>query len=502
MYLLFIDNFAYSLYDIANKIFMEVLIMNLKKIFTLLCIVLIFISSSVFATNVSNNVVVDNTGNIPVETSEESNTTDTSLAAETIYQDLYIYNTDSYSLNDIVYGNVFASTNKFVTNPINNGGTIYGNLYLISGEAIIQSDVVYSNNQDKNGNYIVNTINSYSAINGNVFVLADSFTLQAGSQINGDLYVAADVVNIEQDTVISGNLFVTGSQVTLNGQVSGSAYVTTDTFNMRYFSYITQDLYLNCNNANLSGVVYRNAFVTAYDKLLTESDFRVTQNLSVNFAKDFTFSGEVQGNATFNAKSLNFKNDNSENCIIRGNLTYAVKDGIQIPDGIVFGELTEGKYVERTNNKYSIGNLAFSLFTLLAYVFAIVFLSKTFAKNAISKLANLDIKNTLISLAIGFISVFAIFLLFMLLIFTGIGVALSLFFIMGYLLIITLAIPLFLHDIANIIKLNLNIYLKLLIVTIVFYLISLIPVLGPSVVFILVFIGTGRILFTLFNRKK
>lgn len=474
---------------------------NLKKFFACFCIAILLISSSVLATDI-NNGPVDDVADVPMLISESPNTTATPVTAESIYKDLYIYDTNSYSLSDIVYGNVFASTTKFVTNPKNNGGIISGNLYLISSEAVIESDVAYSNNKDKNGNYIVNSINEKSIINGNAYVLSDTFTLQAGSEIHGDLYVAANTVNIEQDAVVDGNLFVTASEVNLNGQVSGSAYITTDTFNMTYFTYITRDLYLNCNNATLAGVVYRNAFITAYDKLLTESDFRVSQDLSVDFAKDFTFSGEVQGNAEINAKNLAFKNDNSEKCIIRGNLKYATESNTEIPDGIVSGQVTTDKYVEKTNNKLSLKSLVFSFFTLLVYVLAIVFLARVFTANAVSKLDKVDLKNTLISLGIGLVSMFAITILFILLVLCGIGISLAFFFIVGYLLILGLAVPLFLYNIADMIKLNLNIYVKLLIVTAVLYAVSLIPVFGSGVVFIVLLVGIGRILLTLFNRRK
>lgn len=470
--------------------------MNLKKCFVCLILMFLLISSSVFATNVTNNSVN------PIQVEENNSDTTTSPAVNTVNEDLYIYDTDYYSLNDIVYGNVFASAKKFVTNPKNNGGFISGNLFLISSEAVISSDVTYSNNQDKNGNYIIDSINANSVINGNVYVLSDYFTLQAGSEIHGDLYIASTNVNIEQDAVIDGNVFITASDVNLNGQIKGSVYITSNNLNMNFYTYITQDLYLNTENATLSGVIHRNAFVTAYDKLSTDYNFRVDQNLSVDFAEDFTFSGEVQGNATINVRNLTFKNDNDATCIIRGDLNYATESDTHIPDGVVIGKVSTFEFVEKSNNKYSLTSLSLRLFTLLAYVFLTVFLCKLLAPNAIEKISEFKFANIIISLGVGFVSLFATLLVFMLLCFSIIGIPLALVLMLGYLFVLGLALPLLVYNIANALKFKLNIYIKLLIVTAVLYLLSLIPIVNSIIIFVFLLIGSGQILVKLFKRKK
>lgn len=223
---------------------------NLKKFFTCFLLALIIISSAVFAVE-SDVMPISLDEQEIVVISEEPDSSSTDSTVNSIYEDLYIYDTESYTLSDIVYGNIFASTTKFATNPKNNGAILSGNLFLITTNATIDSDVSYSNNKDKNGNYIINSINSKSVINGNVYILADTFTLEAGSEIHGDLYIVAKDVIIEQDAVIDGNIFVTATNVTLNGQISNSAYVTvSDNFNMNYFAYIARDLYLNSRKCN------------------------------------------------------------------------------------------------------------------------------------------------------------------------------------------------------------------------------------------------------------
>ena len=346
-----------------------------KKFFLCLVLAMLLLSSAVFAT--------DNTVLLTAPVADEEKTTE---KFQTINEDKYVYDSESFSLSDVVNGNVFASTStKFVTNPRIGGGVISGDLFVLSNDVVIESDVVYSNEKDKKGNYMIASTNSKSIIYGNVYVLANSFTLQAESEIHGDLYVLASNVNIEQNSVIEGNIFLSSSDVTINGQVKGSVYATAKNFNMNYYSYIERDLYLNANKANLSGLVYRNAYITAGESLVTDSDFKVNENLTVSSADSFTFSGKVNGNANINAKDLKFKNDNDEICVIYGDLKYGTKSEVTIPDKVVTGKVEVTDFVEHNENKVTFSKLVIGLFTLLVYVFAVVFLAKRYAPNAIEK---------------------------------------------------------------------------------------------------------------------
>lgn len=464
-----------------------------KKFFLCLVLAMVLLSSAVFATDES----------VMLLTSPAPESSDTKAEKyQTIDEDAYVYNTETFSLSDVVNGNVFASTStKFVTNPRIGGGVISGDLFALSNDVVIESDVVYSNEKDKKGNYMIASTNSKSIIYGNVYVLANSFTLQAESEIHGDLYVLASTVNIEQNSVIEGNIFLSSSDVTINGQVKGSVYATAKNFNMNYYSYIERDLYLNANKAILSGLVYRNAFITAGESLVTDSDFKVNENLTVSSADSFTFSGKVNGNANINAKDLKFKNDNDEICVIYGDLKYGTKSEVTIPDKVVTGKVEVTDFVEHNENKVTFSKLVIGLFTLLVYVFAVVFLAKRYASNAIEKLPSITVSHTFINLGIGLASFFIMFVLFVLLCVSGIGVSLAFAFVAVFLFVCAIALPLFLNNIVNTLKFKANPYVKLLAVTGILYLISIIPVFGSAVMFVVMLISIGEVLFTVLNRK-
>lgn len=475
--------------------------LKFKKFFTCFVLTLILVSSSVFATDINNNPV-DDVADTPLIAINETATTTNTSAATTINEDKYIYNTDSYTLSDIVYGNIFASTNKFVTNPRNNGGIINGDLFVVSSEVAIESDVTLSDKTDKNGTYLIDSINSKSLINGNVYAVSETFTLEAGSEIYGDLYVASTKLNIEPNAVVHGNIFTTATTINFAGQAEGSVYVTAQDFNMTYFGYIGRDLYLNTTNATLDGVVYRNAFITAEKNLTTKTNFKVNQELTVNFAENLTMSGKFNGNVSLNVKNLTLKNDSEESCVIRGNLKYATQNETQIPDGIVAGEVTTAKFENKISKEVSVASLTLNFVTLLVYVFAVVFFSKLFASKAMEKLPELNLMNTLKALGLGVASMFAVFVLFVVLCLLGVGVSLAFFLVIAYLFLVGLAVPLFFNKIAESLKFKLNSYVKLLLVTAVAFLVKLIPVVGSAVMFIVLLIGMGNVLLGLFKRNK
>ena len=326
--------------------------------------------------------------------------------------------------------------------------------------------------------------------------------MQAGSEIHGDLYVAANSVKIDQDAIIDGNIYITASSITLNGQITGSVYVTASEFTMNYFTYIARDLFLNTQNATLSGVVYRNAFITADGNVKATSDFRVSNNLVVNSALDFSFSGEVQGNAKINAQNLHFNKDENTLCTIKGNLEYGTQKETSVPDGIVAGSVSTFKYEDKISHKVSIKSIILSLLTLLVYVLGVVILCKKLAPNATSNLPELSFANVLKSLGFGLLSLVAIGFIFIILCLVGVGVSLAFFVVFAYLFVVGLAFPLLINQIAEKLNFKMNTLLKILIVTILAYVIKCIPFVGSTLMFMALVVGIGQILMTLFKRNK
>ena len=452
-----------------------------RKIFTLIFILFFIFTSSVFATNLLTLNERDN------------------AESKLIDSDLFI-NEDSYVLDGEVNGNVFISSKDFV---LLDTSVINGNLYITSNNVTLKSNVTYSNAIAKDNNYSIDSISSHSTINGNVFIICDEFVLEPGSEIQGDLYVLANSIDVQKSSTIYGSLFATGNNILINGKITNSVYAISKNFSMNYYGSIYNDLHLSSEKATLNSVIHRNAYIDSTE-ISTTSDFLLYGNLEASSNK-FDFSGEIDGKAFIKSGELNFVNseDNSAvKCLIKGNLDYSSSEELNIDASIVGGNINYSTYKEeKHNSSFNLKWFILDLLTFVAYVLVIVFIFNLIYKNYANKAPSIKVSNTFAALGIGLLSILAVIFLSILLILINIGTTLSFTLIFAYILILFLAIPLFVLDIAKLFKENLNIYLKVGLISLVLFLISRIPFVGSTIMFLFTMVGVGRIFVKLFDKK-
>ena len=199
---------------------------------------------------------------------------------------------------------------------------------------------------------------------------------------------------------------------------------------------------------------------------------------------------------------MHFNKDENTLCTIKGNLEYGTQKETSVPDGIVAGSVSTFKYEDKISHKVSIKSIILSLLTLLVYVLGVVILCKKLAPNATSNLPELSFANVLKSLGFGLLSLVAIGFIFIILCLVGVGVSLAFFVVFAYLFVVGLAFPLLINQIAEKLNFKMNTLLKILIVTILAYVIKCIPFVGSTLMFMALVVGIGQILMTLFKRNK
>lgn len=436
-----------------------------RKIFVLFFILFFILSSSVFATNLDSLKVNSD-----------------------------IYNAgETYILDSEVSGNVFTTVSEF---EMLDTASIEGNLYVVCDTARLKSNVTYSSAISKDGSSSIESINSHATVKGNVFIVCNEFVLEPGSEINGDLYIVAKKIDIQKSSSIYGNLFAVSSEILLNGRVGNSVYATSANFTMNYYGAISKDLNISSENVTLSSVIHRNAHISS-KTVITNPDFLLYGNLEAD-AHEFNFSGEIDGNAKINSKELNFvDNKNGENldCLITGNLDYSTEEEMQIGDDIVTGKVNYSKYIEKIDDKsdFSFKTFIVNLITFVVYVLAVVLVFNSIIKNYKDEIHEITVKNTLISLGIGILSFLVVILVAILLMLLQVGVTLSFALIFTYLFLLFMAIPIFVLDIALLLKNKCNLYLATSLIALALYIVSAIPVLGGFVMFVFMSAGIGRI---------
>lgn len=450
-----------------------------KKILVYVFLFLLVLSSSVFAT--------------------DSLVTTTSLEPKVINEDLFTVE-DSYVLDGEVDGNVFNYSGNF---EMLSTSIINGDLFLSAKTVTLESDVSYSDLVSKDGDSAIDKINSYASINGNAVIVCNELTIESGVEISGDLYVIAKKVNIQKSSVIQGNLFATCEDLTLNGKVESSVYAAANNFSMNYYGSIYKDLKLVAQNINLSSVIRRNVNIST-EKIVTDSNFLTYGNFTLT-ANSFDFSGEIDGDAKINSKNLNFidgDDDTSFTCLIMGNLDYSSSEELKLTSTVVEGTVNYSKYEEKTTNKFSFKfkSFIFSLLTFVAYIFVSAWLFTLINKNCLSKNYDIKVGKTFAAFGIGLLAFLVVIILSILLLVINIGSTLSFFLVFAYIFLLFLAMPLFVLDIANLLKGKMNLYLGILAIAFILALISKIPFLGEFVIFVFITIGAGRIIMHLFSK--
>lgn len=414
------------------------------------------------------------------------------------YSDLSVLNESSYTLNNIVSGNAFISATNFSTDPTSNGGIIEGNLYVAAKDVAIKSETIYSETEyDDLGNPDI-TVNSYSTISGSAFIIANNVKIEPGSKIYGDLYICANNVELMRNAIIYGNVFVLSDNLSINSEIGGDLYATVDTYVMGYYGFISRDLHLKSSNSTLNGYIYRNSYISS-DSIVTEDSFINQNDVTISNANDVTFSGEIMGNANINAKNITFKDKENEKdliCQIDGNLFYSAKQELNIPEGIVLGEVSYSKYSSEPILPI-IWKYALNLITLLIFVYVIFFIINKISVNFISKISQVSAINLAKAFGFGIAFLIAVPLICALLFVIKVGTILGFILFIIYALIIMLASPIFIISISEFLKNKLNnkisIYLYILALTILLFLIGLIPYAGFIILLIINIIGVGTI---------
>lgn len=419
-----------------------------------------------------------------------------------IDKDIYKVEEESFALSSNVSGQVVVASDYF---EMLSFSSISGDLYVMADSARLKSNVTYSNGISKDGANAIETINSSARINGNAFIICDELILEPGCEILGDLYIIANKIDIQKSSNISGNLFAITNELVLNGRIKQSVYAITNNFNMNYYGSISQDLYLTANNVSLSSVISRNAYITS-KYITTNTDFSLSGNLKSDSHK-FNFSGEIDGNAIINSKELNFiKNIDNQNvkCLISGNLNYSCNNKIEVNDSIILGEVAFSPYVEKIDTKptFSFKSFIVDLLTFVVYVFVVAIIFKLLNKNYQNTKHEITIKNLLASFGFGLLSIIVVVSCTFALIIIHFGLTLGLALLCAYLLLLFIAIPIFVFDIALLLKDKLNLYLSIFLIPLALYLISSIPVLGGLAMFAVLMTSVGRICYKLLFKKS
>lgn len=327
----------------------------------------------------------------------------------------------------------------------------------------------------------------------------------------GDVYLTGDYVNV--DYIVDGNLFIFANHVTINSQIGGDAFIFANTVTVEKQGYIFSNLFTFSKNVNIYGVVY-DLYAASEN---TTIDGFIHRDVHIG-SDTVNISGTIKRNAHINCSSLNFTTNSDDNpteeettpttkARIDGNLTYSAKAEISVPEGAVTGETTFKQLASSDSN--IVEKTIMSLITFVVTIIAVWLVCSWLAPNFLKATpALLTTKKVLPVIAFGILTpIIGIFLTIVFFI-MGITSTLALLLLMMVFSLIIISTSIFTITLNTIIcnKLKIEkraaIFCMLVGISMILWLIGLIPFIGPLLGLIVVILGLGIVVSSLVLKNK
>lgn len=323
----------------------------------------------------------------------------------------------------------------------------------------------------------------------------------------GDEYLFQDTVTI--DTPIDGNLFIMANTVTINSQVGGDAFICANTINIENNGYILSNLFASANTINIRGIVYN---IYSISDTLTIDGFVYRDVKTV--CGTLNINSMIGRDVFANCTSINFKEKaNTEDTpsvvsygSIQGDLNYSSDEEITIPEDSVSGET---HFTALKNNTVNISNYIYSLGAILVSAIILWLIGLWISPKLLHNTSHsITLKKVLQIIGLGILVPIVIVLLSIIILLIPITSQLTI------LLLCILAILFFISTsvaiinintmICNKLKITQNLYKLgfLIVTTIVFWLLTLIPYAGMVISLIAMIWGIGSISYSILIKEQ
>lgn len=293
------------------------------------------------------------------------------------------------------------------------------------------------------------------------------------SQIGGDAFIIANNVTVGEQGYVFSNLFTMTSNLTIKGvvyDVYGVARTTDVT------GYVYRDLKLISGTLNISGIIGRNAFVDCS---------------SINFAQ----AQAQEGEPTVTSQGR-----------IVGNLNYTSTNEITFAEGVIGGEtnytpkaVSEGAGIQ----DYIMYAGRFIVTVIILWLLGL-WLAPKFMKNSTEVLS----KRTGAVIGYGILTPIVLLIVPILLLLVSVTTNIGIIGLAVLFLLVMIGSPIFVITINKLIcnklkiEKNIGVFGLLIVSSLIFWLLGLIPILGTLIIYVSAIFGTGTIVANLLPKKE
>lgn len=318
-------------------------------------------------------------------------------------------------------------------------------------------------------------------------------------------YAGTEDVNIT--TPVEGDVFVvTSGNVTIDTDISGNAFICANTVTIGEYSLIEASLFNASNSLILSGDVGINVYNISRNFTLSGN---VDCDVFSSSAKS-NLDGCISGNANISSENITISDELS----IEGDLNYSSKKQVAIPENTVKGSTNFASINGDTEVSTLTKINAFLTSVLSLAVLAIVLfvIGKWLNCKFISTYPDL-VKNLPKSLLYGFLTLIVVPVVSLILLICGVTINLAFILTALYLVLLLVASSIVIVILSKLVAEKLNVkfekanntlltILSIIVLSIVYKLIQLIPVLGSITIFAFLIIGIGILINNIIPNKE
>ena len=318
-------------------------------------------------------------------------------------------------------------------------------------------------------------------------------------------YAGTEDVNIT--TPVEGDVFVvTSGNVIIDTDICGNAFICANTVTIGEYSIIEASLFNASNSLILSGDVGINVY-------------NISKNLTLSGTVDYdVFSSSAQSNLSgYISRNANISSENitiSDELSIEVDLNYSSKKQVDIPENTVEGKVnfssintdTEVSTITKMNDFLT------SVLSLAVLAIVLFVIGKWLNCKFISTYPDL-VKNLPKSLLYGFLTLIVVPVISLILLICGVTINLAFILTALYLVLLLIASSIVIVILSKLVAEKLNVkfekanntlltILSIIVLSIVYKLIQLIPVLGSITIFAFLIIGIGILINNIIPNKE
>ena len=318
-------------------------------------------------------------------------------------------------------------------------------------------------------------------------------------------YAGTEDVNIT--TPVKGDVFVvTSGNVTIDTDISGNAFICANTVTIGEYSLIEASLFNASNSLILSGDVGINVYNISRNFTLSGN---VDCDVFSSSAKS-NLDGCISGNANISSENITISDELS----IEGDLNYSSKEQVAIPENTVEGKVNFSSINTDTkvNTITKMNDFLTSVLSLAVLAIVLFVIGKWLNCKFINTYPDF-VKNLPKSLLYGFLALIVIPIASLILLICGVTINLAFILTALYLVLLLVASSIAIVILSKLVAEKLNVkfekanntlltILSIIVLSIVYKLIQLIPVLGSITIFAFLIIGIGILINNIIPNKE